>query len=127
LTGSGPIPSVIGASAIDLLGRVGDDYLSRSVSPGVADVLPRAHQLLGRSVEPEAELHLFYRLNRPVCRWAASTPSDPIDRHPGRANDIKQTQGLRRTIQIGDPDLTISKAWGMLPADGVPGIPRSPF
>jgi hypothetical protein len=34
LTGSGPIPSVIGPSAMDLLGRVGDDYLRRSVSPG---------------------------------------------------------------------------------------------
>jgi hypothetical protein len=39
LTGSGPIPSVIGASAIDLVGRVGDDYLRRSVSPGAANFL----------------------------------------------------------------------------------------
>jgi hypothetical protein len=57
----------------------------------------RARQLRGRSVEPEAELHLFYRVNRPACRQGASTPSDPIDRCARRANDIKQTQGSRRT------------------------------
>src|SRR6516164_4492982 len=42
---------------------------------------------------------------------------DPIDRHAMWANDIKETQGFAPNYpMIGDPDLTISKAWGMLPA-----------
>ena len=42
---------------------------------------------------------------------------DPIDRHAMWANDIQETQGLAPNYpMIGDADLTISKAWGMLPA-----------
>jgi alkyl hydroperoxide reductase subunit AhpC len=42
---------------------------------------------------------------------------DPIDRHAVWANDIQETQGLAPNYpMIGDADLTISKAWGMLPA-----------
>ena len=42
---------------------------------------------------------------------------DPIDRHAMWANDIKETQGLAPNYpMIGDTELTISKAWGMLPA-----------
>ena len=41
---------------------------------------------------------------------------DPIDRHAMWANDIQETQGLAPNYpMIGDADLTISKAWGMLP------------
>jgi alkyl hydroperoxide reductase subunit AhpC len=41
---------------------------------------------------------------------------DPIDRHALWANDIKEIQGFVHYPMIGDPDLTISKEWGMLPA-----------
>jgi peroxiredoxin len=42
---------------------------------------------------------------------------DPIDKHAKRARDIEETQGFAPNYQmIGDPDLSISKAWGMLPA-----------
>ena len=42
---------------------------------------------------------------------------DPIDRHAMWANDIQETQGLAPNYpMIGDADMTISKAWGMLPA-----------
>lgn len=42
---------------------------------------------------------------------------DPIDRHAMWASDIQETQGLAPNYpMIGDADLTISKAWGMLPA-----------
>src|SRR5215469_8504100 len=42
---------------------------------------------------------------------------DPIDRHAVWANDIEETQGFAPNYpMIGDPDLSISKAWGMLPA-----------
>src|ERR1700736_981447 len=42
---------------------------------------------------------------------------DPVDNHAKWAKDIKETQGHAPNYpMIGDPDLTISKAWGMLPA-----------
>jgi alkyl hydroperoxide reductase subunit AhpC len=43
---------------------------------------------------------------------------DPVDRHQGWARDIEETQGHAPNYpMIGDTDLSISKAWGMLPAD----------
>ncbi len=42
---------------------------------------------------------------------------DPVDRHAKWAEDIKDTQGVAPNFpMIGDPDLTISKLYGMLPA-----------
>jgi alkyl hydroperoxide reductase subunit AhpC len=42
---------------------------------------------------------------------------DPVDNHSRWANDIKETQGFAPNYpMIGDPDLSISKAYGMLPA-----------
>src|SRR6516225_1746856 len=42
---------------------------------------------------------------------------DPADRHAKWAEDIKETQGFAPNYPIiGDPDLKISKAYGMLPA-----------
>jgi alkyl hydroperoxide reductase subunit AhpC len=42
---------------------------------------------------------------------------DPVDRHAKWAEDIRETQGHAPNYpMIGDPDLSISKAWGMLPA-----------
>ncbi|HLL27904.1 MAG TPA: peroxiredoxin [Xanthobacteraceae bacterium] len=42
---------------------------------------------------------------------------DPVDRHESWAKDIKETQGFAPNYpMIGDPDLKIAKAWGMLPA-----------
>src|SRR6201998_1702340 len=42
---------------------------------------------------------------------------DPIDSHAKWANDIKETQGFAPNYpMIGDPDLSISKLYGMLPA-----------
>jgi alkyl hydroperoxide reductase subunit AhpC len=43
---------------------------------------------------------------------------DPVDNHKRWANDIKETQGHAPNYpMIGDTDLKVSKAWGMLPAD----------
>ncbi len=43
---------------------------------------------------------------------------DPVDRHADWAKDIEETQGVKPNFpMIGDTDLSISKAWGMLPAD----------
>ena len=42
---------------------------------------------------------------------------DPVDKHAKWAEDIKETQGYAPNFpMIGDSDLAISKAWGMLPA-----------
>ena len=42
---------------------------------------------------------------------------DPVDSHARWASDIKETQGLAPNFpMIGDPDLSIAKLWGMLPA-----------
>jgi len=49
---------------------------------------------------------------------------DPADKHEEWANDIEETQGTRPEYPlIGDPDFSISKAYGMLAADvsGDPG------
>ena len=43
---------------------------------------------------------------------------DPTDRHAKWADDIKETQGFAPNYpMIGDPDLKISKLYGMLPAE----------
>lgn len=43
---------------------------------------------------------------------------DPVDRHAEWAKDIEETQGAKPNFpMIGDTDLSISKAWGMLPGD----------
>ena len=42
---------------------------------------------------------------------------DPVDKHSLWSNDIKETQGFAPNYpMIGDTDLKVSKAWGMLPA-----------
>src|ERR1700758_1172193 len=42
---------------------------------------------------------------------------DPVDSHAKWANDIKETQGVApNSPLIGDPDLSVSKLYGMLPA-----------
>ena len=42
---------------------------------------------------------------------------DPVDRHSKWADDIKETQGFAPNYpMIGDPDLSVSKLYGMLPA-----------
>jgi alkyl hydroperoxide reductase subunit AhpC len=43
---------------------------------------------------------------------------DPVDAHSKWSNDIKETQGHAPNYpMIGDPELKVAKAWGMLPAE----------
>ena len=43
---------------------------------------------------------------------------DPVDSHAKWANDIKETQGYAPNYPlIGDPNLTVAKLYGMLPAE----------
>jgi alkyl hydroperoxide reductase subunit AhpC len=42
---------------------------------------------------------------------------DPVEQHAKWASDIQETQGFAPNYpMIGDPGLSVSKAWGMLPA-----------
>jgi alkyl hydroperoxide reductase subunit AhpC len=42
---------------------------------------------------------------------------DPVENHSKWATDIKETQGFAPNYpMIGDPDLSIARHWGMLPA-----------
>src|SRR6186713_104618 len=46
---------------------------------------------------------------------------DPVDSHSKWAADIEETQGHAVNYpMIGDPELKVAKAWGMLPADLAP-------
>ena len=50
---------------------------------------------------------------------------DPVDKHSGWARDIEETQGYAPNYPIiGDADFTVSKLYGMLPAE-VSGDPAS--
>jgi alkyl hydroperoxide reductase subunit AhpC len=52
--------------------------------------------------------------------------ADPVHSHVIWAGDIKETQGFAPNYpMIGDPDLTISKLYGMLPATASAEAPRS--
>jgi alkyl hydroperoxide reductase subunit AhpC len=43
---------------------------------------------------------------------------DPVDAHSKWASDIEETQGYAPNYpMIGDPELKVAKAWGMLPAE----------
>jgi len=43
---------------------------------------------------------------------------DPVDAHSKWSNDIAETQGTAPNYpMIGDPELKVAKAWGMLPAE----------
>jgi alkyl hydroperoxide reductase subunit AhpC len=50
---------------------------------------------------------------------------DPVDSHARWASDIAETQGMAPNFpMIGDTDLSIAKAWGMLPADAEGDVAR---
>jgi alkyl hydroperoxide reductase subunit AhpC len=70
------------------------------------------------SIKPE-----FDKRNTKIVGLSA----DPIDRHADWAKDIEETQGTAPNYPIiGDADLTISKEYGMLPADAEPHDARTP-
>ena len=70
------------------------------------------------SIKPE-----FDKRNTKIIGLSA----DPIDRHADWAKDIEETQGTAPNFPIiGDADLTISKEYGMLPADAEPHDARTP-
>ena len=70
------------------------------------------------SIKPE-----FDKRNTKIIGLSA----DPIDKHSDWAKDIEETQGTAPNYPIiGDPELKISKEYGMLPADAEPHDARTP-
>jgi alkyl hydroperoxide reductase subunit AhpC len=53
--------------------------------------------------------------------------ADPLDRHSDWAKDIEETQGTAPNYPIiADPELKVSKEYGMLPGDAEPHDARTP-
>jgi alkyl hydroperoxide reductase subunit AhpC len=53
--------------------------------------------------------------------------ADPVDRHSEWSKDIKETQGYEPNYpMVGDSDLKVAKAYGMLPAAASADGPRTP-
>jgi alkyl hydroperoxide reductase subunit AhpC len=51
---------------------------------------------------------------------------DPVDAHARWSKDIEETQGHAPNYpMIGDSELKVAKAWGMLPAETTPGANRT--
>jgi alkyl hydroperoxide reductase subunit AhpC len=70
------------------------------------------------SIKPE-----FDKRNTKIVGLSA----DPVDKHGNWAKDIEETQGTAPNYPIiADPDLSIAKAYGMLPADAEPRGDRTP-
>jgi alkyl hydroperoxide reductase subunit AhpC len=70
------------------------------------------------SIKPE-----FDKRNTKIVGLSA----DPLDRHADWAKDIEETQGTAPNYPIiADPELKISKEYGMLPADAEPHDARTP-
>jgi alkyl hydroperoxide reductase subunit AhpC len=70
------------------------------------------------SIKPE-----FDKRNTKIIGLSA----DPIDRHSEWAKDIEETQGTAPNYPIiADPELKVSKEYGMLPADAEPHDARTP-
>jgi alkyl hydroperoxide reductase subunit AhpC len=70
------------------------------------------------SIKPE-----FDKRNTKIIGLSA----DPLDRHSDWAKDIEETQGTAPNFPIiADPELTVSKVYGMLPAEAEPHDARTP-
>jgi thioredoxin-dependent peroxiredoxin len=70
------------------------------------------------SIKPE-----FDKRNTKIIGLSA----DPIDKHSDWAKDIEETQGTAPNYPIiGDPELKVSKEYGMLPAEAEPHDARTP-
>jgi alkyl hydroperoxide reductase subunit AhpC len=79
------------------------------------DFTPVCTTELGAMAKLKAE---FDRRNTKIIGLSA----DPLEDHQRWASDIRETQGVALNFPlIGDPELEVSKLYGMLPAEAVPG------
>jgi alkyl hydroperoxide reductase subunit AhpC len=98
---------------IDFHQWIGDKWAVLFSHP--KDFTPVCTTELGTMAKMKAE---FDKRNAKIIGLSA----DPVDDHARWAKDIQETQGAAVNYpMIGDPDLTVSKLYEMLPAEATPG------
>jgi alkyl hydroperoxide reductase subunit AhpC len=98
---------------IDFHQWIGDKWAVLFSHP--KDFTPVCTTELGTMAKMKAE---FDKRNAKIIGLSA----DPVDDHARWAKDIQETQGVAVNYpMIGDPDLTVSKLYEMLPAEATPG------
>jgi thioredoxin-dependent peroxiredoxin len=98
---------------IDFHQWIGDKWAVLFSHP--KDFTPVCTTELGTMAKLKAE---FDKRNAKIIGLSA----DPVDDHARWAKDIQETQGAAVNYpMIGDPDLTVSKLYEMLPAEATPG------
>jgi alkyl hydroperoxide reductase subunit AhpC len=98
---------------IDFHQWIGDKWAVLFSHP--KDFTPVCTTELGTMAKMKAELD---KRNAKIIGLSA----DPVDDHARWAKDIQETQGAAVNYpMIGDPDLTVSKLYEMLPAEATPG------
>ena len=98
---------------IDFHQWIGDKWAVLFSHP--KDFTPVCTTELGAMAKMKAE---FDKRNAKIIGLSA----DPVDDHARWAKDIQETQGAAVNYpMIGDPDLTVSKLYEMLPAEATPG------
>jgi alkyl hydroperoxide reductase subunit AhpC len=98
---------------IDFHQWIGDKWTVLFSHP--KDFTPVCTTELGTMAKMKAE---FDKRNAKIIGLSA----DPVDDHARWAKDIQETQGAAVNYpMIGDPDLTVSKLYEMLPAEATPG------
>ena len=98
---------------IDFHQWIGDKWAVLFSHP--KDFTPVCTTELGTMAKMKSE---FDKRNAKIIGLSA----DPIDDHTRWARDIEETQGAAVNYpMIGDPDLTVSKLYEMLPAEATPG------
>jgi alkyl hydroperoxide reductase subunit AhpC len=98
---------------IDFHQWIGDKWAVLFSHP--KDFTPVCTTELGTMAKMKSE---FDKRNAKIIGLSA----DPVDDHTRWARDIEETQGAAVNYpMIGDPDLTVSKLYEMLPAEATPG------
>lgn len=78
------------------------------------------------TTELGAMAHLIPEFEKRDCK-VIGISVDTLDRHAGWKADIEKVGGAALTYPlIADPELTVAKLYGMLPADAEPGDGRTP-
>jgi alkyl hydroperoxide reductase subunit AhpC len=109
----------VGAAALVAIIRISSAALSSFKLPPWRESFASRDRVAGSLHAALVELRLG-------PRQIVGLSADPVDSHAKWAKDIEDTQGFAPNYpMIGDPDLKISKAYGMLPAAASADGPRT--